>query len=129
VRVRRSGAKGERDGGRLLFVVARRHGRRGKGQGGPGFGAVWRGKTEEGSSSVRGWVGDVGWHGMDAAALTVASGACIKGAGCEQGRTAAHVRRDSAADRSGRATSRPGGNGRGAGGSVSERGSMAWGTD
>jgi hypothetical protein len=62
---------------------------------GPGFGAAWRGKMEEGSGLVRGWVGDMGgtarvWRIR--AALTTAG----TGASCKQGRS---TTRDGAADR------------------------------
>jgi hypothetical protein len=38
------GRKGKWDGGRRLFMVTRWHDREEGGMGGPGFGAVWRGK-------------------------------------------------------------------------------------
>jgi hypothetical protein len=72
---------------------------------------------------------DTAWTQRLRAAPTVAGRACLAGASCEQGRTAACVTRDDTANRWGRATSRLGGSGRGAGGSASEWGSMAWGTD
>jgi hypothetical protein len=113
----------------------RAHGEgRGKenGGGGPGFGAVWRGKRRRGPARSEGgsvtWA-DTAWTQRLRAAPTVAGRACLAGASCEQGRTAACVTRDDTANRWGRATSRLGGSGRGAGGSASEWGSMAWGTD
>jgi hypothetical protein len=64
--VKSSGVKGKQ--GRRLFVVAQRHGREAK-RGGSGSVRGHVEQMEEGFSSVRAWVGDVGRHSMNTAAL------------------------------------------------------------
>jgi hypothetical protein len=89
-----------------------------------------RGSTPRGGGNGGGVRGSMTWTDTARtqwlrAAPTAVGGACLAGAGCEQGRTAACVTRNGAADRWGRATLGPGGSGWGAGGSASERGSTA----
>jgi hypothetical protein len=85
-----------------------------------------RGSAPRGGENEGGVRGLATWTGMTQtrwlrAAPTEAGGACLAGMGYEQGRTAACATRNSAADKWGQAMSGPGGSGRGAGGSVSER--------
>jgi hypothetical protein len=116
------GGKGKRERRGDRRFLKRRRGRQRRG-GGPRFDAAWRGKRRRGPG-----FDDMDRHGTNAMAPGCSNSggrACLAGAGCEQGRTAACVTRNGAADRWGRATLGPGGSGWGAGGSANELGSTA----
>jgi hypothetical protein len=87
--------------------------------GGLGFGSVWRGKWRRGPAQSEG--GSVTWDGMTRTRWLRAAPTAAGGARCAM--------RDEMAERWGQATSGPGGSGRGAGGSASERGRVAQGAD